>query len=295
MISRNEADEYVSGRLSNFQRPTEALGRVFTADQQEHLEQARHSIDSTARRIAFCTYENPFAKSGGLAAVADRLPPALKHHAKNVVLLSPLHSRLSTRPSAEKLKSLGTTDVPFDGKDFPLELWEHIDGKKNRWILMRSKGFFEADGGATKSDPYVHEDQRQLLADGLFACAAVPRALALLGWKDNVIIHAQDWQFVSTALTVKCAMLEKVVNSAAVVLTMHNPYDSTLSHESVRRMIPSRTIGSEACEMLGRGTVYQSMIPFLDAPVCTVSRTFAEELISDPLQTKLHFLRTGTC
>ena len=77
-----------------------------------------------------------------------------------------------------------------------------------------------------------------LLRDGLFAAAAIPRVLRKLGLTRNVIVHVQDWQLAATALTVKEAIVDDVLDSAAVVLTSHNPYDCGLTLADLAKITP---------------------------------------------------------
>lgn len=229
--------------------------------------------------IAYCVYENPFAKSGGIFAVADFYAQALARRGRQVVVLSPLHRRLATAPRPDELQPVGRCVARFDGRDVEVRLLEHRR-QGVRWVLLEAAGFFEADGGAGGTDPYAWP---RLLTDSLFAAAALPRAAAALGLTDNVIFHVQDWELAATGLTVKLALLAGELKSAAVVLTSHNPYDQVLPPAELRRLTLRPFCGPRDVH-----TVYQHMIPLCDGPMTTVSKTFAEELTLDPLQTS-HF------
>jgi len=50
------------------------------------------------------------------------------------------------------------------------------------------------------------------------------------------VVHPQDWQFAATSLTVKEAILDGRLRSAAVVLTSHNPYDYGLPAEDLGKI-----------------------------------------------------------
>ena len=267
--------------LSRWQHDSTQLDHVFTAEERTTLEAARTSIDSSKRRVAYCVWENPFARAGGIFAVATHLPPALRAAGDEVVLLSPLHRNLATTPDYTTLNYLGDVEVPYSGHRHRLDLFEHHDGHRNRWVLMQGWGVFDAPGGPDRKNPYAHGHSWFLLRDGLFASQAVPYVLAHLGLRDNVVVHAQDWQFAPTALTVKHAMLAGVLDSAAAVLTSHNPYDHALPDSNLA-WITDR-LGVHRWP-LGHDTVYQRMIPLTDAPLSTVSPGFASELASDPLQ-----------
>ncbi len=267
-------------------RPLEAL---FNDDERAKIEAARRSVDVKKRVVAYCVWENPFAKAGGIFAVATHLPPALRRAemgraGMETVLITPFHRNLRTTPAHHELSFIGEIQVPFvTSGEVKVELFEHYDDLDNRWVLMQSWGLFDAAGGATGTNPYAHADSYFLLRDALFASQAVPHVLAHLGYRENVIVHAQDWQMAPTALTVKQAILADTLESAAAVLTSHNPYDHPLPDYNLS-WITDR-IGPRRWP-LGSDTVYQRMIPLTDAPLSTVSENFARELTEDPLQTQ---------
>ncbi len=272
-------------KLSHWRPSGVALSALFSEEELETIEAARTAVDSSQRHVAYCVYENPFARAGGIFAVATHLPPALRAAGDEVTLLSPFHRNLATTPPYNKLHYLGEVDVPFGSRAVRVELFEHFDGLGNRWVLMQSWQIFDAAGGPGRNNPYAHTHPSLLLRDGLFASACVPYVLERLGIRRNIIVHAQDWQFAATALTVKQAVLGGRLESAATVLTSHNPYDYGLSSWDLASI--TNRLGPQRWP-LGDGTVYQRMIPLTDAPLSTVSPGFAAELTADPLQTN-HF------
>ncbi|MBI1355430.1 MAG: glycosyltransferase [Acidobacteria bacterium] len=271
--------------LGAWQPQQKAFTALFAPAELSVVEDARRSVRADRRHIAYCVYENPFARAGGIFAVASHLPKALRAAGESVTVLSPFHRNLSTTPPYYSLHYLGEVDVPFGGRDVRVELFEHFDRFENRWVLMQAWGFFDADGGPDGSNPYAHVHSWQLLRDSLFACAAVPYVLARLGLRSDLVVHAQDWQMASTALTVKQAALGGHLDSAAVVLTSHNPYDHPLPAPNLSWI--TNRLGPERWPF-GSDTVYQRMVPVTDAPLSTVSPGFAAELTTDPLQAN-HF------
>jgi glycogen synthase len=273
---------------------TKALEGLFTPAEVDHLEQARRAVEKEHRTVAYCVYENPFAKGGGIFAVADNLPSALRRNGDDVVVISPFHSNLKGAESAlPTLRSIRQIDVAWDQGVVQVELLEHIR-KGIRWVLLHTAGFFEAEGGSDGTNPYAYSGTSGLLTDSLFACAAIPSVLAALGKTRDVIVHLQDWEMASAALTVKLALLGGQLESAAVVLTSHNPYDHYLAEYALARITgrldPAQwpSVGSGLGLAGNRTTVYDRMMPLTDAPVTTVSRGFAGELTTEPLQTA-HF------
>jgi glycogen synthase len=196
----------------------------FSLSENDRLASARRQVRAGSATVVYCVYENPFAMSGGIAAVAENYCAELVAQHRSVLAVTPLHGRLKTAPALDDLQYVGHCDVPFDSRRVQVELYEFRQAEV-RWVLMGSDEFFQADGGGGGSDPYVYSSGAALLDDSLFASAAVPFALAALGLKDNLLVHLNDWETAATALTVKQAILAGIFKSAAVVLTSHNPYD----------------------------------------------------------------------
>ena len=155
---------------------------------------------------------------------------------------------------------------------------------------LNADSFFQADGGRSRTSPYSYSgdsakpDESQLLRDSLFFSRAVPIALEALG-QDNVLVHLQDWQTAPAVISIKDRLAqnsdrtEGCLKNAAVVLTMHNPYDHALSQERWSRLT-SRPFPEDKIQ-----TVYRRTLGELDAPPTTVSREFAIDLQQDDLQT----------
>lgn len=259
-------------------RRRDALGSFFTEAEISHLIWAREQVSAELATVVYAVYENPFAKGGGIFAVADLYTQALQQSGRNVVALSPLHARFLPENVDAAAPVIAEFEVPFGHHRLHARLREHIRHNV-RWLLIEASDFFTGGEGGT--DLYTHSERNKLLIDSLFFSAAVPYALAAIGLRHNVLAHLQDWQTAAAALTVKQGILEGVLETAAVVQTLHNAYDQPiLAHEL--RMVTARPARTPA------GTVLHYMLPLSDSPITTVSRTFAQELLSDPLQ-KEHF------
>src|SRR5262249_49422738 len=134
--------------------------------------------------IAYLCWENPWAKAGGVFAVADNIAGDLSGHGE-VLIVSLLHRYLRTAPSPTDLERIETTKpvlTGFEGRSVEVRLFEPQDRERhrNRWILMEADGFFDADGGVGGTNPYVYSSRHDgwedsLLRDSLFACTATPR------------------------------------------------------------------------------------------------------------------------
>ena len=273
--------------LAPWSRNRESLLTFFSHKEVEKLECARKNIDLTGGLFVYCVYENPFAKSGGIFTVAENYCATLRKKGIDLIVLTPYHEKLKTAPplfglhQIRKKKRLSPLcRVPFNNKKVPIKLFEYTH-RNVRWVFLRAHGFFTARGGESGTDPYIHKDSSRLIINSLFMSAAIPYALSALGYKKDLLIHLNDWELAPAALTVKEAVVNDVLESAAVVLTSHNPYDHALSTEALGSISQRPYRGA-----LPTHTIYQYMIPLTDAPLCTVSKNFAEELLSDPLQTE---------
>ncbi|MCU0980219.1 MAG: glycogen/starch synthase, partial [Pirellulaceae bacterium] len=221
-----------------------ALRPLFADPELRKIEAARRRIDSAYRTVVYAVYENHHARSGGIFAVADNLPRALGKVSAQAVVLSPFHRRLKKAPHPPGV-IVGEVDVPFDGRFEKTTIYRY-ESQGVAWYLFGADTFFDAPGGPNGDDPYDHSSAENpevnsnplLLRDGLFAAAAIPCVLRKLGLTRNVIVHVQDWQLAATVLTVKEALVDDVLDSAAVVLTSHNPYDCGLTLADLAKITP---------------------------------------------------------
>src|SRR6266849_4820375 len=111
--------------LLNWKRDPQTLSALFSPDEVRQLDAAR--LGTPFRTVVFCVYENFAAKSGGIFAVAEHLPPALAALHNEVIVLSPWHSKLKTALSDsdyEKTRIIrrGTFAVSFGGSRVQVEM-----------------------------------------------------------------------------------------------------------------------------------------------------------------------------
>ncbi|RMG32973.1 MAG: glycosyltransferase [Planctomycetota bacterium] len=266
--------------LRSWRHPQIGHDELFAREERKQLSICRRRVSPQSATVAFVSYENPFGRAGGVFAVADNQTQSMRRNGRRVLVLSPLHSRLRTAPTPAHLRLAGQCEVPFGAHTVPVEIHEHIRAGV-RWILLKAAGFFEAGGGPDRSDPYRHDDEHRLLIDSLFFGKAVPYVLAALELRDNVVVQLNDWETTAAAFSVKDALLRRQLRSAVVVLTMHNPYDRGVTKEEMSLVTPRAAAFREP-----RHTMYQYCLPLVDGPIVTVSRRFAEEFTTDPLQTR---------
>lgn len=262
-----------------------------------------HSISNKVKKlkvetIIYCSFENRFAKSGGLGAVTAKILPFLKEASenRNAILVTPFHSKII---DSQKLKSPGISfEVLFDGRPVKIEILEHTveynapqKGTLKEYYL-RAEGFFEAQNPL--NDPYIFfEDDRTrndeaIRDNSLFFCQAVPLALKALGVEKNIVFHVQDWQMALISLTAKIAMVEGTLKSCATVQTMHNSFDSFVPWVSLAKILNDNRIQKISQQFHEGLTAFQIGLQLVDAPITTVSDNFASEFTSDILQTE-HF------
>ena len=212
------------------------MSAFFSADEISIItEKLKHL---SADNVVFCSFENRFARSGGLATVITNILPSLKetNNIPTVILITPFYPHIMDR---NKLRSSGIRfNVPFAGSSVQAKLYEHtwtykdpVRGKIKEYYI-EAKGFFNARNRL--KDPYIYNETNKeqnnntLLNNALFYCKAVPFAMKALGVTENIVFHLHKWQTAFISLTSKEAILNRTLSSSATVQTMHNSYDSTV-------------------------------------------------------------------
>jgi glycogen synthase len=272
------------------------LSLFYTMSESELLQRRR--AEFRPRHLAFCSFENRFGKSGGLAAVTVNILPYFNAQRafEKVLLLTPYYRRLTATNSLERTGLV--FPVPFQEATITVELWRYLhkyalpeQGVIEEYYLA-ADGFFDAENALR--DPYLYtpndltENQKILLRNSMFYCVAVPYALQALRLQQDVVLHLQEWQTALLSLTSKEAMISGLLQSCMTLLTMHNPYDAYVSSSSIQQLVH---VGKKEhiSRFLPQGlTAYQLGLILADAPVTTVSKTFATEFTMDRLQTQ-HF------
>jgi glycogen synthase len=272
---------------SKWKKNWDLMDSFFSEDEISVIKKKLENLE--IKVVALCAFESRFAQSGGLGTVIKALLPALAEEKKleRVLLMTPFYPKII---SASKLTPTGIEpfDVIYAGKPIKVELLKYVSGKKPvEEYYLKAPGFFESQG-----DPYNyypddpeqnHEAQRE---NALFFCKAVPRAMKSLGIRENIVFHLKEWQTALITLTCKEAMLDGTLVSGGCVLSMHNPFDSRISLESLAKITANKKILESPRLLEKKGlTAYQLGLQLVDAPVTTVSEHFAEELTVDLLQT----------
>lgn len=260
--------------------------------------------------LVFCSFENRFAKAGGLASVITNILPYLKevNHIPSVFLVSPLYPEIMDMSA---LKSTGKKfTVAFLKKSVHVELYEYTwnysapqTGSLKEYYI-KADGFFEAQ--KRLKNPYVyHEDNMELNNEAmnknaLFYCKAVPFVLKSLDIRSNTLLHLHEWQTALISLTAKEALVNGTLDSCGTVQTMHNSFDSVISWKLLTQLL-DKSRKEKTAGLYREGlTAYEIGLQLVDAPVTTVSGNFADELTTDIIQTRhfaphlQHILKTST-
>ena len=279
--------------LSKWAKNWALMSRLFKASEIALITGRLKNL--RAQNIVFCSFENRFAKSGGLAAVTTNILPYLKeaHKIPNVILMTPFYPNIMDKA---KLNPTGKSfSIPFNNGDVQVDLFAYTwnydkpaSGSVTEYYL-KADGFFES--GKTLKDPYLYTEVSTQLNDhamresSLFYCMAVPQAMNILGIRENIVFHLQEWQTALISLTAKVAMLNKTLDSCGTAQTMHNSYDMFIPFDLLSQLTDGLS-RNKLSSIPGDGlTAYQIGLQLCDAPVTTVSEHFAQELTSDILQT----------
>ncbi|MDO5577438.1 MAG: glycogen/starch synthase, partial [Fibrobacter sp.] len=245
---------------------------LFNQDEIDFINKAESSFDIDKRTIAYLSFENRFASLGGLAAVSRFLPVKLNDSGESVIFITPLHSNRDTKDALEKgilEKCFGDLVFSLCNTKLTVSCYSDTESAIPSYFLQINGRFFAGE------NPYEYDDPDQLLLDSLSFCAAIPYVLKKLGYTSNLILHANDWETASIAISSKLAIVNKVLKQARTILTLHNSFDRGIS--AAQKLI---FFGGE----LPGDTILQCSIPFLNGPLTTVSSYFAHELRHDPLQ-----------
>lgn len=248
--------------------------------------------------VVFCSFENRFAKAGGLASITTNILPYLKesNHVRDVVLITPFYPNIMKK---SRLTPTGIKfTVPFGKKAIKTELLEYscrYDKPAKgtiREYYLRADGYFESGRKINNPYSFVEDNEadnfRLMIENSLLYCKAVPLALNALKIRENIVVHLNEWQTALIALTAKKAMISGVLESCGTIQTVHNSFDSSIPWDLLSRVEEK----SAKLKLAGftdyRLSAYQIGLQLVDAPVTTVSENFAKELTSDILQSRYY-------
>jgi glycogen synthase len=277
--------------LNSWKRDWSLMSVFFSGNEVATItEKLRHLKIHT---LAFCSFENRFARSGGLSAVTTNILPFLKevNHIPSVILITPFYPEIMDQGALQPTEH--SFDLSFNNISLRAEILEYtwkynqpVKGSLKEYYI-KADGFFDAGKGL--HDPYAYDRTNKernaalQIRNALFFCKAVPLALQALNIRENIIFHLHEWQTAFISLTAKNAMLNGTLESCGTVQTMHNSYDARISRDMLSSLLENSERSTKPKEDL---SAYQIGLQLVDAPVTTVSEHFAGELTTDIIQTR---------
>lgn len=269
----NEFDSLFTTKLDSWTFFRKGFVDAFGLRQTDALSRSERTFNPDRRQVFFLSFENRLVSLGGLAAVTRLLPHYLKKFGEDVKIVTPCHvNHPKVRDALQNgvlRRVLGPVVFHLCGYEGEVSCFEDTEAQVPSYFIAVEGKFHAAP------DPYVYSDSEKLLEDSLSFCAAVPFVLERLGFSNDLIFHAHDWETAPVAITSKLAVVDGLLQNARTVLTLHNSFDSGISVKTKMRFFGKNIPGH---------TVLQCVIPLLNGPLSTVSTPFALELRFDPLQ-----------
>jgi len=226
-------------------------------------------------KLAFVTYETPFAPAGGIAAVMGRLPHyVFKASGLETVVVTPYHHKIEKTASLPT-QEVGQTLVDSPSGNLPIKL--RLYKKDVLWYFLQPEqpDFFAGHPHPFRVGETHDEAARNLLRDSLLFGKATAKALQEIDQNADWILMMQDWEAATTALA-----LSGTQHRMKLFLTLHNSYDSPVTDEDMAQW----GIQYNSCPGT---TVLNRAIPSAQRTIFTVSDQFAEDLCDDEFQSKI--------
>lgn len=259
-------------QLSNWTPIGSVYHSLFTDNEIQKLREASYRYIDRERTVVFLSFENRLATGGGLGAVVKKLPQQIKKNGERIILISPYFENISAMADASaksEISVINKFEITVDQKSTICKIFKDNNTEVESYYVGLD-GYFTS--GPT---PYDYDNGIKLIEDSFAFSVAVPIILQKLGKTHNILFHANDWEAAPTVITVKNSLIKGLIHSAKVVLTLHNSYDAEIKNGEDVRFTGKKSRAA---------TVLQFAIPFLDAPLSTVSWPFALELTQDTLQ-----------
>jgi glycogen synthase len=226
-------------------------------------------------KLAFVTYETPFAPAGGIAAVMGRLPACVQQASGlETIVLTPFHHKIA-RTTALQTEDAGQVVVTYGNAPLDVRLERYHTEVSWCFLQPQNVRFFAGTPhpylvGATPEDIAQH-----LLRDALVFGTCVVAALQQLDAEAQWVLFLQDWEAATTALA--CSRAQ---SAWRLFLTLHNSYDSPVADADLHR----HGISAAACPGV---TVLNRAIPLIENTLFTVSDQFADDLTQDDFQSQV--------
>lgn len=228
-------------------------------------------------KILFASSEaSPLVKTGGLADVSGSLPTALKKTGLDVRLILPGYPQAISKAGAVTV----VATLNLSGIREPIHILEsYLHTTKVHVYLISAHGYFDRGG-----NPYTDltgkewRDNPDRFALFCKIVAMLAQNKVGINWYAD-IIHCNDWQ---TGLVP--VMLDRTVNTPAVVFTIHNlSYQGIFNRATFQRLELNEELWNpNGVEYHGNFSFLKSGIMFAQR-VNTVSPTYATEVCTPRL------------
>ena len=235
-------------------------------------------------KIAFISYETPYAPCGGIAAVMGRLPGYVQAAAGlETIVVTPYHHRIAKTRSLS-LEWIGSVNVDTVSGELPVEIGRLVDKNGLAWYFLKpyDEAFF-----AGERHPYDVAKAQQdigtiLQRDALFFGAALAQALPAIDSQAHWTLSMQDWE----AATVVLALGRKR-SRYGLFLTLHNSYDSGGVSEDRLEAVGIDPRYCKGPAGASQASVLERVLELTRTPIFTVSKQFAADLTQDPVQARV--------
>ncbi|MBI5572303.1 MAG: glycogen/starch synthase [Desulfomonile tiedjei] len=232
-----------------------------------------------SRKIAFVTYETPFAPCGGIAAVMGQLPSRTQTASGvETIVITPYHHKIAKTASLET-EHVGETEVPFYDRTVKVTVRRYVSAIGWYFLDAEDRQFFGGerhpyDVGITSGDIGAN-----LARDALFFGASVARAIEVIDQDSTWILAMQDWEAATAALA-----LAGGGGGHRLFLTLHNSYDSGAVSDDTLRIFGIDPATCPGPAGRREASVLERGLAVVQWPVFTVSDQFALDLTQDLFQ-----------
>ena len=222
----------------------------------------------------------PFAKTGGLADVANALPIELSRLGHNVTVMLPAY-RCTEHCGVPIETTPHHFDVPIGSKLVPGRLLRsQLPGSSVTVYLVDQPDYFH------RAELYREkgEDYRDNCERFAFFCRGVMEAIRILDLRVDVL-HCNDWQ---TGLIPAYQQIEyrhvRTYANISTLMTIHNmAYQGQFWHwDMLLTGLDWKYFNLHQMEFFGGLNLLKTGLVFADA-ITTVSRRYAEEIQTQPL------------
>lgn len=227
-------------------------------------------------KILFVSPEiSPFAKTGGLADVAQALPKALKAAGHDVISVMPKYSGVSHL--GIPMAHVGTMTVETRNGLHGAGICRSENGGVPT-LFIENEGYFHRDGMYGRGE-WNYPDN---LDRFVFFCKAAVEACRCVDFAPD-IIHCNDWQTAALPVLFKLVYLDYrqdpfFAHRPKVVFSIHNiAYQGLFPEDQWPTLSIPRNYFSNDFEFYGQINLMKSAIIHADA-VHTVSETYAWEI-----------------